>query len=311
VAELVLRRTSGGMPTDVEALALQHANVERYHWPFKCDALTVGLLSPRPTIYLRQQTAARRERFTLAHELGHVLLGWHFGDVACSPANAVTTQDSLPARGLPLGFMRMEQEANDFASHLLLPWSYLNGLAATEDMPILLTGLTEADVSAFAGLLALRRVLQPGFVFRFDAGNGDIRVITTTGTGSVDTSTLSGTARDHGRWSVSDRVVFWWRLTEFSGLPAVEPTPSRELLDLLISQAGLTGPAAAARKQKIQATTSGILSKLHGDAAQTVASLRHRFEQMQAHTGDLDPALLDRFIIAKVQDRFRKLNGDA
>lgn len=314
VAQLVLRRSGQSVPVDVEALARQHADVERHAWPFACDALTVGLIAERPTIYLRDQQPWRRERFTLAHELGHVVLGWHFGNVACTPSRAVASseEDLAAVRTLPLlGFMRMEQEANDFASQLLLPWTYLNALAAAEDMPALLAGLTLADVSAFAGLLSLRRALQPGFVFQFDAGGGDVRTISTTGTGLVDSRTLSQTVRDQGRTMVSGRLISWWRLTEFTGMPPVETTPSKDLLDQAVARAGLTGPTAAARKKGIQSSTSGILSNLHGDEAQTLASLRHRFEQKPELVGDLPPDLLDRFIVAKVQDRFRKLRGGA
>lgn len=314
VAQLVLRRSGQSVPVDVEALAMQHAEVERHAWPFDCDALTVGLVAERPTIYLRDQQARRRERFTLAHELGHVVLGWHFGNVACTPSGAAASsaEDSAAVRTLPLpGFMRMEQEANDFASQLLLPWTYLNALAAAEDMPALLAGLTLADVSAFAGLLGLRRALQPGFVFQFDAGGGDVRTISTTGTGSVDSRTLSQTAKGQGRIMVSDRLVSWWRLTEFTGMPPLETTASKDLLDEAVARAGLIGPDAAARKKTIQSSTSGILSNLHGDEAQTLGSLRHRFAQKPELVGDLPQDLLDRFIIAKVQDRFHKFRDRA
>jgi hypothetical protein len=92
-------------------------------------------------------------------------------------------------------------------------------------------------------------------------------------------------------------------------MPPEELTPSKDLLDQAVAQAGLSGPAAAARKKTIQSRTSGILSTLHGDEAQTISSLRHRFEQMAEVVGDLDEELIERFIVAKVQDRFRKLQG--
>lgn len=62
----------------------------------KVDGVTVKMAGMPPVIFLNENTTADRARFSLAHELGHVIMH-------CQMSNT------------------MEQEANDFASEFLMP----------------------------------------------------------------------------------------------------------------------------------------------------------------------------------------------
>ncbi|WP_428983137.1 ImmA/IrrE family metallo-endopeptidase [Phytohabitans maris] len=56
-------------------------------WPYNCDGLTVGLTSgSRPQIFIKSSSNKPRERFTVGHELGHVLLPWHIEELHVIPS---------------------------------------------------------------------------------------------------------------------------------------------------------------------------------------------------------------------------------
>lgn len=313
-------RHSLTIPVDIDALSFEYADVHNEAWPFDCDAITVGLVSERPTIFLKDGVPRLRRRFTLAHELGHVVIGWHIGDVACSPYRGGSPQAEGPnlegQRVLSLaGFRGNEREANSFASQILLPWSYLNDLASNEDMNYLLDGVDAAEISAHAGLLGLSRALQPGFVFSFQKVTGEpLTYITSPGTSlpfrnsQVNRRLLQREAKDSGETSLGRRSVAWYRLTEHDHMPSDDGISSRELLSEAIQSTNLSPSAADALAKKIQAVASGLLSKLRGDEVQTLGTLRHRFTSFE-HDGSeaIDKELLDRFLVAKVRERFKRL----
>jgi Zn-dependent peptidase ImmA (M78 family) len=69
---------------------------------------------------LKDQENESRKRFTLAHELGHFLLGhskYMSGEKCLEPSLDIEQQDNIGLKDV----MRMEWQANQFASHLLLP----------------------------------------------------------------------------------------------------------------------------------------------------------------------------------------------
>lgn len=69
-------------------------------------------------ILVRANANPQRRRFTIGHELGHFLLPWHRQlQFSCTTENIKDiTGDTKAARG-----QEMEQEANAFASELLMP----------------------------------------------------------------------------------------------------------------------------------------------------------------------------------------------
>lgn len=75
------------------------------------------ILFGRPRIFVRKECSPERQRFTIAHELGHILLG-HVGQY-----NLVNREPN--AKDNPI-----EQEANVFASRILAPACVLWALDA-------------------------------------------------------------------------------------------------------------------------------------------------------------------------------------
>jgi hypothetical protein len=155
-----------------------------------------------------------RRRFTMAHELGHIILAWHVGWMICSPVRA-TFDD---------GVTEQESEANHFASALLVPHRFLEE-RAEEPFGSVVEALNVAQVSAAAAVLALTRNLLPGCSFLIDEDEDEdgFRLISSSGTvvpggasRQPQLAQLRGKAHDTGEVVVSGRRVLWfqfcWRI---------------------------------------------------------------------------------------------------
>lgn len=74
-----------------------------------------GIVDGKPIIFVNTETSPERQRFTVAHEVGHILLG-HVGEYKL--VNREPSSEDNP----------IEQAANVFASRLLAPACVLWGL---------------------------------------------------------------------------------------------------------------------------------------------------------------------------------------
>lgn len=105
-------------PIDIDALVARYAEVENCVFPTECDAIVLHVSSGRTRIIVNAgRGAANRRRFTLAHELGHILIPWQTGSFFCHA--------QLDTEEVGDSFGQMEREANEFAAELLLPESWV------------------------------------------------------------------------------------------------------------------------------------------------------------------------------------------
>lgn len=116
MARRVLARRNLLPPFDLDALATEYGDLEYLNLPYDVDGITIGIGSTqRPRILVNASAPATRRKFTLAHELGHIVIPWHTGTIISQPiphhANAA--------------YMQMEAEANLFAAELLMPSDWL------------------------------------------------------------------------------------------------------------------------------------------------------------------------------------------
>lgn len=279
-------------PIDIDAVAARYCDVEFLTWPYACDALAVGLASLRPSVFIRRNNqGARRRRFTLAHELGHVVLPWHVGLTACVPVT--TSFDADPLGPAPVSKLltqtriaEQEAEATRFAGALLVPRRFIESHADTGGIGEAIRSLNRTNISAIAGILSLSQNLLPGFCFIIDEDEEGLRTVTSSGT-SIPPSDdrrplearLRDKARDFGEAHVSGRRVLWYQLavqTEF-----VLPEDARSTTQILRdSVAGTTPPTEVpVLLMRINGIVGGILSKEERaqNEAQALSILEYRF----------------------------------
>lgn len=115
--EIFLRENITSLPVPVSELCRQMGiDVRAYGGEVGTDGTSL-ILDGRPTILVRRSCGRGRQRFTVAHELGHILLG-HVGKYDL--VNREPSPSDNP----------IEQEANVFASRLLAPACVLWGCNA-------------------------------------------------------------------------------------------------------------------------------------------------------------------------------------
>jgi hypothetical protein len=145
-------------PVDVPAVLERFATLEVAEIPGGCDGLVLGLgtaCHDRPTVILNRTPNRARALFTLAHELGHILLPWHLGDSLACDTRTIASRNPH------------EAEANAFAGSLLLPSTWLETYVvgpAPDDVPRMLREIADTGVSAHVACIRLARHLPPGHV---------------------------------------------------------------------------------------------------------------------------------------------------
>lgn len=103
-------------PYDLEQLASEYGNLEYLELPFGVDGITIGIgAAEKPLILINASAAATRRKFTLAHEIGHVVIPWHNGTIVSHLENG----------NVDAAYSQMETEANRFAAELLMPSNWL------------------------------------------------------------------------------------------------------------------------------------------------------------------------------------------
>lgn len=109
MAHLVLKRNEiNSLPVPINIIGKSFAEIIIKNIPFDFDGLTLSS-NGKTRIYLNSNVSFTRQNFTLAHEIGHVVIPWHTGTIVDTNPSTYTEYDEF------------ESEANLFASELLLP----------------------------------------------------------------------------------------------------------------------------------------------------------------------------------------------
>lgn len=269
-ARLLVERHDLHPPVDVLALLKDVADVQILPWSFDCDGLVVGLTQARPKAFVRANVDARRQRFTMGHELGHIMLGWHTEVLACHLT--VGTPNWLAAG--------REAEASRFASALLVPDRYLSEICAQGNVTDWFAGLAEAGVSAYAGVIALARGLPPGwlFVVELPAGPEDVasagtRIRLGWVNGTPDYIGLVQAAEAHGAVWHQGRRVRWYRFVgdELLPEPDDDPRSTTELLRAATTRAGTRNSEG----RDLVPVVNGVISAAVNAVASTDPAILH------------------------------------
>lgn len=152
-----------GLPVDLDALAQRlGVRVERVELSQDIDGF-VNLDWAAPCITINKKAKRgypARQNFTLAHEIGHVVIPWHTGTTACATDNPTVLVDQKRLVD------SQEQEAHVFASELLIPSDWLRKRMEKDEAPekLLESVQKKTKASVLACLYAMGNVLPEGQV---------------------------------------------------------------------------------------------------------------------------------------------------
>lgn len=120
---VLLQENVTELPVNIVGLCLQMGIRVQYYTPTDGNDGYSTIFLGTPRIFVSKCCSPERQRFTIAHELGHILLG-HVGKVE------LVNREPAP------GDNPIEQEANVFASRLLAPACVLWALDVRESEDI-------------------------------------------------------------------------------------------------------------------------------------------------------------------------------
>jgi Zn-dependent peptidase ImmA (M78 family) len=300
------------------ALLTDVAEVRVEDWKFDCDAIAVGLApisgDERPAVFVKKDIPYRRFRFTLAHELGHIRLGWHIGVLSCKPSysefslepTAPLTRETLRTGRLAA---EMEGEATRFASHLLIPQSLVEAAASsTDDVGKTLEALEMADVSALAAVMRLSQCLLPGFLFEISEEDS-WRTVRSSGT-HVPSSVRRGKkltdhSHSHGSLNFAGRKIRWYQFSSFqSSAVTSDPRSATDLLRAAIAKETTSSLTADQLFLKINGVVGGMLSRdRFSTEDQALAILEQRFASETGYRSVTDSPEFAAYLKKKATER--------
>jgi|GEM_PF-3023410 len=135
-----------------------------YFIPFDFDGLCF-FNDSKPHIVINGSIPISRQKFTLAHELGHILIPGHKNIMACYMENANTTDES-DNEFANYEYRQKESEANAFACELLMPSDWIKNIVVDLDSyeMILNEVFNKTELSIQAITIQVIRYMKPGIV---------------------------------------------------------------------------------------------------------------------------------------------------
>lgn len=272
LARRLLRKKGLKPPIDVQALVKSYADLVFRPIPIAgIDGISMHLkaLDRRPKVVVNSMNAPRRIRFTLAHELGHILIPWHVGAIADSIDLEQSLDDShwqAEVEGWGL-----EREANSFAAELLMPYEWINDLLQDIDnlAAIHKRIITECESSPIAGALRLAGLLPPNVTFASEnegrveySGRSEGTFAGALPWGAEFPESPYGYADHHYSRSFEGRVLHWWRLPRTIDIDPEDQRPWRDILKDILSDLAL----GVEGERKMQQSINGVAAYAHSAA---------------------------------------------
>lgn len=112
------------IPFNLDELVAKYAKVVYKSIPVEgIDGVCLNLKMPgkTPVVIVNSDAVRARQKFTLAHELGHIIIPWHLGTFI----DEIDANNDVNAN---TEYWEMEREANRFASELLMPLDWIYSL---------------------------------------------------------------------------------------------------------------------------------------------------------------------------------------
>ena len=254
LARRLTKRLELSPPVAIETIVRKYADVVFAAIPVPgVDGVCLDLKVPgkAPRVIVNDNNPATRKRFTLAHELGHILIPWHLGSI-------IDDIDVPPSS--PTFYGDLEREANAFAAEVLMPEPWIRGIVSKIDNLARVHGAIAktCNVSPYAAARRLSGFLPAGSAYASVKGKQIQFAGRSEGTIAVqllEGTSLSSDAYDyadhHYTFKYGDAELHWWRLPSSMTLNVEDGRSWREVLNSIASEICDSMEAAIAMKQSV------------------------------------------------------------
>jgi hypothetical protein len=260
LARRLIAKLSLKPPIDVKSLVEARADLTIKNIPIEgVDGISLDLKTPgkKARVVLNGSNPPTRQRFTLAHELGHLLIPWHTGSII---DHVDPTQKHVADN-----YWELESEANAFAGELLVPSQWVTQLLAeTADMAKLHKRIArECDVSLHAAAIRLSQLLPKNLVFaveRCGVVEFSGRTVGTLANPLPRESSFPDEAYDyfeeHFVATTDNRHIHWWKLPNSIALAANDERSWREILNSMVAALGIS----PSEQVQIKSSVNGVIA---------------------------------------------------
>ena len=273
LAKRVIIKYSLKPPIDIKSLIEKYAELKFVRFPFDgIDGVSLNLKVPnkRIKVIVNSNNPNVRQRFTLAHELGHILIPWHIGTIIDS-----IDQNHSNLNGELFEYWNIESEANTFAEDLLMPKTWIESLISSN------TNLAdchkevsiECEVSPLASAIRIVPFLPKGIIYACERDgkvefsgrtNGTLANRLVRGVKILETN--FGYCEEHFIADLDGRRLHWWQLPEKIILNTSEDERSwKEILDNILSDISIPENQSTKFKMSI----NGVVASINGMIRQT------------------------------------------
>lgn len=312
IAQRFVAKHSLTIPYDLEKLIGSYATLIYKKIPIEgIDGVSINLKIPgkTPKIIVNSLLPKTRQYFTLAHELGHIIIPWHIGTIA---------DEIYPQQYRQNYYSHIEQEANRFAAELLMPkdWVIAEYKNNGDDIAQLHCEITEkARVSFQAASIRLLQILPANYIFVAS----DSKIVSFSGKTSGTYAFLQDIGLyfdkkfypyfDHYSSHNNGNMQYhWWKISSKLYLEEKDDRPWRVLLDEIAHE--INPPEGI---EKFKKSVSSVMAYAHGNvklhgiysidsviAASIYRLRRSEFKEFVSH-----PAF-ENFVKVRVKDFFNK-----
>lgn len=239
MAARLVERLRVSPPVDVEALCRAFAELSFKRFPVSIDGVCLDLKIPgkRPKVWVSTGIPPVRQRFTIAHEIGHIIIPWHTG--------TIVDEIDAPRSSERGRYREMEAEANRFAAELLMPSIWATGLSERADhVAGLMHSIHEiAEVSLPAAFLKAGKFGKSGYLGAETRDGIVVRSIRTPETrarkleiGAQVASVKMPTAFEPNVIRGPDSTAYyWWEIRDTMADPGTQLESWRTILETILS----------------------------------------------------------------------------
>jgi len=281
LAQFILKRHKLTPPFDLEVLVRQYADLAYDKVPDGIDGISLFLkrANKKPKIIISSKISPVRQKFTLAHELGHVLIPWHLGTVFSNAAN----HDDLSTMEEDDEYLAIEAEANSFASELLIPSDWFRKNFSLEKPATNIGQVAQIQgISVDAAMMKIARLTAPGWTIVTLESGLVKRIYRSPGTkggahldGLVDCHRYSKLASERDSTEVMSKKLLAWKFPIAVELPLApkDHRDWREVLDNILIAAQYNQADKAHVKQSLNGLIGVAYTEVKRDDSQDFGAL--------------------------------------
>ena len=262
-ARRLITKHSLSIPFDIEKLASNYGEIIYKDIPYKgIDGVSVNIKVPgkSPKIIVNTLLPPKRQLFTIAHELGHIIIPWHLGTII----------DDIYSQGYKdYIYSELEHEANRFAAELLMPKQWLMAQIKKHKKSYALLHeniALKSGVSDYAAAIRLLEILPKNTIF-IGVENGFVKHSGKTANTDASLQLSNENFRadyypyydSYSIYQTDSTSYHWWKISEEVEISTKDDREWREILNGIVND---INPAEGV--EKFKKSINGIVAFANG-----------------------------------------------